>query len=144
MLFRSKEKQEKTDPDFFYKIKKDDEGRVENIFWVDGPARKAYEAAYHDCISFDSTYLTNRYNMPFAPFIGINKHGSSIMLGCGFVRQEMASSFDWLFGCFLEAMGSRQPDNIITDQDIAMKASIAKMFPLSTHRNCRWHIMQKA
>uniref|UniRef100_A0A8I6WEP7 Protein FAR1-RELATED SEQUENCE n=1 Tax=Hordeum vulgare subsp. vulgare TaxID=112509 RepID=A0A8I6WEP7_HORVV len=86
--------QQKEDPDFFYKIKYDEEDRVENIFWVDGASRKAYMESYHDCISFDTTYMTNMYNMPFVPFIGINRHGQSFMLGCGFVRQELASSFD--------------------------------------------------
>nr|XP_020173325.1 protein FAR1-RELATED SEQUENCE 5-like [Aegilops tauschii subsp. strangulata] len=63
---------QKTDPDFYYKVKYDEEDRVVNIFWVDGSARKTYAEAYHDCISFDTTYMTNMYNMPFAPFIGIN------------------------------------------------------------------------
>ena len=90
------------------------------MFWVDGATRKAYAEAYHDCISFDATYLTNMYSMLFAPFIGINRHGQSIMLGCGFVRQELASSYDWLFDAFLEAMDGLAPDNIITDQDVAM------------------------
>ena len=67
------------DPGFFFKCKTDAEGRTENLFWVDGAARKAYAEAYHDCVSFDATYLTNMYNMPFAPFIGINRHGQSIM-----------------------------------------------------------------
>ena len=84
------------------------------------------------------------YNMPFAPFIGINRHGQSFMLGCGFVRQELASSFDWLFQTFLEAMHNVAPTNIITDQDIAMAQSIKKIFPTSVHRCCRWHIMKKA
>uniref|UniRef100_A0A8R7PK14 Protein FAR1-RELATED SEQUENCE n=2 Tax=Triticum urartu TaxID=4572 RepID=A0A8R7PK14_TRIUA len=83
--------QQREDPDFFYKIKYDEEDRIENIFWVDGAARKAYVESCHDCISFDTTYMTNMYNMPFAPFIGINRHGQSFMLGCGFVRQELAS-----------------------------------------------------
>jgi hypothetical protein len=48
------------------------------FFWVDSAARQAYIDLYHDCVSFDATYLTNMYDMPFAPFIGINKHGQSI------------------------------------------------------------------
>ena len=68
-----------------------------------------------DCISFDTTYLTNMYNMPFAPFVGINKHGQSFMLGCGFLRQELATSFDWLFKAFLDAMRGKAPLNMITD-----------------------------
>ena len=135
---------QKTDPDFFYKVKYDEEDRVVNIFWVDGLARKAYAEAYHDCISFDTTYMTNMYNMPFAPFIGINRHGQSFMLGCAFVRQELASSFDWVFGAFLEAMDGKPPDNFITDQDGAMRQSIQSIFPTTVHRCCRWHIMKKA
>ncbi|XP_020195395.4 protein FAR1-RELATED SEQUENCE 5-like [Aegilops tauschii subsp. strangulata] len=135
---------QKTDPDFFYKVKYDEEDRVVNIFWVDGFARKAYAEVYHDCISFDTTYMTNMYNMPFAPFIGINRHGQSFMLGCAFVRQELASSFDWVFGAFLEAMDGKPPDNFITDQDGAMRQSIQSIFPTIVHRCCRWHIMKKA
>ncbi|KAM0856302.1 hypothetical protein ACQ4PT_049219 [Festuca glaucescens] len=136
------ELKEEKDPDFYFRLKLDNEDRVENIFWVDGAARKAYAEAYHDCVSFDATYLTNKYSMPFAPFIGINKHGQSIMLGCGFVKQELATSYDWLFESFLIAMNGLAPDNIITDQDGAMAVSIGRMFPSSVHRNCRWHIMQ--
>ena len=117
-------------------LKYDEEDRVVNIFWVDGLARKAYAEAYHDCISFDTTYMTNMYNMPFAPFIGINRHGQSFMLGCAFVRQELASSFDWVFGAFLEAMDGKPPNNFIADQDGAMRQSIQSIFPTTVHRCC--------
>jgi hypothetical protein len=132
------------DKDFFRKLKLDKDNRVENIFWVDGPARRAYKASYNDCISFDMTYLTNKYKMPCAPFIGINNHGQSIQLGCGFVRQELSSNFMWLFKIFKLAMGDIAPKNIITDQDTGMKAAINAVFPEANHRNCRWHVMQNA
>ncbi|XP_039778410.1 protein FAR1-RELATED SEQUENCE 5-like [Panicum virgatum] len=41
-------------------------------------------------------------------------------------------------------MGGKDPANIITDQDIAMKAAIAEVFVSSVHRNCRWHIMENS
>ncbi len=69
----------KDDPNFFYKIQLNKEDRVQNIFWVDGAARNAYKD-YKDCISFDCTYMTNMYNMPCAPFIGINRHRQSIQV----------------------------------------------------------------
>ncbi|XP_066323231.1 uncharacterized protein [Miscanthus floridulus] len=53
------------DPDFFCKIKLDDNHRVENLFWVDSAARRAYKEAYSDCVSFDATYMTNIYEMPW-------------------------------------------------------------------------------
>ena len=65
------EELKKEDTDFIYSYTLDEFDRVENLFWVDGAARKSYEL-YGDCISFDTTYLTNMYNMPCAPFIGKN------------------------------------------------------------------------
>ena len=113
------EKCKETDPDFFYKYKVDEEDRVVNLYWVDGAARKAYKK-YNDCVSFDTTYMTNTYKMPCAPFIGINNHGQSIQFGCAFVRNELADNFIWIFEAFLEAMDGLAPLNIITDQDFAM------------------------
>jgi hypothetical protein len=62
------------DKDFFFRYDLDDQKRVKHLFWVDGAARKAYKY-FNDCISFDTTYMTNKYKMPFAPFVGINSHG---------------------------------------------------------------------
>jgi hypothetical protein len=62
------------DPYFFYKIKLDENHKVENLFWVDSTARRAYKEAYNDCVSFDATYMTNIYEMPCTPFIRINRH----------------------------------------------------------------------
>jgi len=49
-------------------------------FWTDARSASQY---FKDGVSFDTTYLTNKYNMPFAPFVGINHHGQSILLGGG-------------------------------------------------------------
>jgi hypothetical protein len=62
------------DKDFYYKFQLDEDDRVQNLYWVDGAARRTYKH-YHDCISFDTTFMTNIYKMPCAPFIGINNHG---------------------------------------------------------------------
>jgi len=60
--------------DFFYDIELDSNDRISNIFWVDARNRAACEE-FGDVISFDTTDLTNKYNMPFAPFVGVNHHG---------------------------------------------------------------------
>ena len=134
---------EQEDPEFFYKIKLDADHRVECLFWVDSAARHAYIESYNDLVSFDVTYMSNMYDMPFTPFIGINKHGQSFMLGCAFIRDEKTPSYIWLFETFLEAMKGKSPVSIITDQDAAMRAAITQVFPNTNHKNCRWHIMDK-
>ncbi|XP_062191257.1 protein FAR1-RELATED SEQUENCE 5-like [Phragmites australis] len=130
-------------PNFFYKFKLDKDYKIHNLFWVDGSARKAYEA-YGDCVSFDTTYMTNMYGMPFAPFIGINRHAQSFQLGCAFLRDEKTDSFVWLFKACLETMKGKAPLNIITNQDGAMRRAIELVFPNTNHRNYQWHIMDKA
>ncbi|XP_042974208.1 protein FAR1-RELATED SEQUENCE 6-like isoform X2 [Carya illinoinensis] len=120
----------------------DDEFRVRNVFWADARSRAAYEY-FGDVITFDTTYLTNRYGMPFAPFVGVNYHGQSILLGACLISSEDTSTFVWLFEAWLECMNGRAPQAIITDQDRAMKNAIGIVFPDTKHRYCLWYIMQK-
>jgi hypothetical protein len=40
-------------------------------------------------------------------------------------------------------MDGKAPLNINTDQDAAMRAAICTIFSNTTHRNYRWHIMDK-
>uniref|UniRef100_A0A2N9HSV9 Uncharacterized protein n=1 Tax=Fagus sylvatica TaxID=28930 RepID=A0A2N9HSV9_FAGSY len=87
---------------FYHALDLDDELRVRNVFWVDARSRAAYES-FNDVITFDTTYLTNKYDMPFAPFIGINHHGESIILGCGLLSSEDTDSFVWVKLAGLEA-----------------------------------------
>ena len=70
-------------PSFLYAIQVDEHGRMRNCFWVDARSRIAYEH-FGDIITFDATYLTNCYGMPFVPFIGVNHHHQSVMFRCWF------------------------------------------------------------
>ncbi|XP_035544629.1 protein FAR1-RELATED SEQUENCE 5-like [Juglans regia] len=81
--------------------------------------------------------------MPFAPFVGVNHHGQSILLGASLISSEDTSTFVWLFEAWLECMNGRAPAAIITDQDRAMKNAIEIVFPNARHRYCLWHIMRK-
>lgn len=75
-------------PNFLYSVDLDDIGRLKNLLWADGQSREAYES-YGGIFTFDTMYLTNKYYMPFARFLGLKHHGQSILLGCGLVSREM-------------------------------------------------------
>ncbi|KAG6649266.1 hypothetical protein CIPAW_07G200600 [Carya illinoinensis] len=111
---------------FVYMIDVDEDLRLRNVFWTDARSRAAYEY-FGDIITFDTIYLTNRYGMPFVPFVGVNHHGQSILLGAGLLSSEDTSTFVWLFETWLECMNGREPKAIITDQDRAMKSAIAML-----------------
>ncbi|KAL6568931.1 hypothetical protein OROHE_003672 [Orobanche hederae] len=115
---------------------------VSEMFWADARSRAAYDS-FGDVISFDSTYLTNKYSMPFSPFVGVNHHGQSILFGCGLLSREDIETYVWLFKSWLECMMGRAPRAIITDQCQSIKTAAAEVFPQSHHRFCLWHIMKK-
>jgi hypothetical protein len=129
-------------PNFFYAIQCDNDSRMINFFWVDARSRLAYKI-FGDVVTFDTTYKTNKYSMPFAPFTGLNHHHQSILFGCALLQDETEKSFTWLFENWLKAMGGKSPVSIITDQDLAMRAAISKVFPQTRHRLCLWHIRKK-
>ena len=127
---------------FFYVIDLDEDSCLKNVFWADARSRTAYES-FGDVRTFDTTYLTNKYKMSFAPFVGVNHQGQSILFGCGLLSNENTDTFVWLFETWLKCMSDRAPNAIITNQDKAMQAAIGKVFPRAKHRFCLWHIMSK-
>ena len=102
-------------PLFFFSFDADEENKVRNIFWSYGKSRIAYEH-YGDVISFDTTYETNRYNLKFAPFVGINGHGDNLLFAGTVLSDETTETFIWLFNTFRICMRGKAPKSIITDQ----------------------------
>jgi zinc finger SWIM domain-containing protein 3 len=131
------------DPSYFYSIQLDDDDQIMNIFWVDARSVVDY-GHFGDVICFDTTYRTNTYDRPFAPFVGVNHHKQTIIFGAALLYDETLESFKWLFATFLSAMSGKQPRTILTDQLAAMAKAIAEVFPEANHRLCVWHIYQNA
>ncbi|XP_062081126.1 protein FAR-RED IMPAIRED RESPONSE 1-like [Humulus lupulus] len=120
----------------------DDGGRIKNVFWANSRSRALYQE-FGDVVTFDTTYLTNKYDLPFAPFVGVNHHGHSIFLGCRLLSNEDTSTFILLFKIWLVCMNECAPAAIITDQATTMKKAIEVVFPKSRHRWCLWLMLKK-
>ncbi|XP_027911300.1 protein FAR1-RELATED SEQUENCE 5-like [Vigna unguiculata] len=129
-------------PSFFYDVQGDDDHCMSNILWVDPKARTNY-TYFGDTVTFDTTYRSNRYRLPFAPFTGINHHGQPVLFGCALLINESEASFVWLFKTWLEAMSGRPPVSITTDHDRVICAAINHVFPGTRHRFCKWHIFKE-
>ncbi|KAE8691181.1 Protein FAR1-RELATED SEQUENCE 9 [Hibiscus syriacus] len=106
-------------------------------------ARENYNH-FGDTVTFDTTYRTNRYRVPFAPFTGSNHHGQPVLFGCALLLNESESSFVWLFQTWLAAMSGRHPISITTDQDRIIRAAVARVFPVTRHRFCIWNVFREA
>ncbi|XP_024164125.1 protein FAR-RED IMPAIRED RESPONSE 1-like [Rosa chinensis] len=55
---------------FFYAIDINEKSRLRNLFWAYARSRAAYQE-FGNVVTFDTTYLTNKYEIPFAPFVGV-------------------------------------------------------------------------
>lgn len=95
-------------PSFYFKIESDDENKITHCFWSDSTSRRAYKF-YGDVVIFDTTYNTNRYGLVFAPLMGVNNHGQTIIFACAFLSDGTIESFVWFFNQFLQAMSGGAP-----------------------------------
>ena len=103
------------------------------MFWADPRSRATYKD-FEGVVTFDTTYLTNKYDMPFAHFVRVNYHGHSILLQCGLISHEDTDTFTWLFDTWLSYMSGSPPLRIITDQDKEIKNAIEIVFPNTRYR----------
>lgn len=131
-----------TNPNFFYLMDLDDEGRLRNVFWADARSRAAY-SYFWDTIKIDTTCLANKFEIPLISFVGVNHHGQSLLLGCGFLGHESVEYFIWVFRAWLTCMLGRPPQVIITDQSKPLQNAVSVVFPEARHCYCLWYIMQR-
>ncbi|KAF8398441.1 hypothetical protein HHK36_017368 [Tetracentron sinense] len=129
-------------PKFVYSVDLNEEQCLRNAFWIDAKGRNDH-INFGDVVTFDTTYITYKYKIPFASFIGVNHHFQPTLLGCALIADETTPTFVWLMRTWLRAMGGRAPRMILTDQDKAMKAAVAEVFPKARHCFCLWHILEK-
>ncbi|GJU04403.1 FAR1-related sequence 5-like protein [Tanacetum coccineum] len=140
VIMHFKERAE-VDKDFYFAMDLSIDGTLRNVFWADGRSRSSY-SQFGDVVIFDVTYKTNKLCLPFAPFVGVNHHNQTILLGGALLENETEITFTWLFKQFLKCMHDCPPVSIITDQDLAMGIAIGKVFPQTRHRYCAWHIQK--
>ncbi|GKB79210.1 regulation of nuclear pre-mRNA domain-containing protein 1B [Tanacetum coccineum] len=140
MLINKMENRKTYVPNFTFQYRVENSELV-SMFWADEVAKCNYKE-FGDIVSFDATFNSNKYNMKFVPFIGIDNHGKCVTLGSGMLLHEDTKSYTWLLTAFMTAF-LKEPTMIVTDQDGAMKRAIEAVFTKSKHRLCMWHIMQK-
>lgn len=66
------------DPEFVFRVQPDEGCQINNLMWASGSSRNQY-VYFGDVITFDTTYRTNLYDMPFGLFVGVNNHFQSII-----------------------------------------------------------------
>ncbi|CAN6485322.1 unnamed protein product [Victoria cruziana] len=135
--------QQAEDPGFFYAVKFDRYGFMKYFFWIDGRSRNSY-SYFCDVVTFDSSYKKNKYGISFAPFVGVNHHLQTVLLGCGLLFEENEKAFKWLFRQWLQAVKGKAPLTIITNHAFPIERAVEKCFPTTRHAFCSWHVLKEA
>ncbi|KAI1006447.1 hypothetical protein K3495_g1774 [Podosphaera aphanis] len=122
------QQKQRESPDFVYKLRIDDQSRITDAFWIDADAKSLFRS-FSDVVVFDTTYSVNAYKLPFAPFVGLDNNGISILFGFALIQSETAETFEWLFREWCLANDGNFPAAIMTDQCPSMSKSIAEVSP---------------
>ncbi|XP_074327578.1 protein FAR1-RELATED SEQUENCE 5-like [Apium graveolens] len=120
---------------FYYDYKVDTKGHLTGLFWTYAIGQANFDV-FGDIVSFDHTFRTNRYNMVFVPFTGVDNHWKNVTFAAGLLAKENYKNFKWLLLAFKKAMG-RAPPCVITDQCKAIKKALGKWWNKAKHRLCK-------
>ncbi|XP_076908507.1 protein FAR1-RELATED SEQUENCE 5-like [Bidens hawaiensis] len=123
MVIKRLEKKKKHCPNFSFDYTIKEDGTLGGLLWADDYSNKSY-LVFGDVVGFDATYRSNKYDMVFIPFTGIDNHNRNITLGAALLGSETADSYSW-------------------EKVTAMKRVIQDVFPNSRHRLFMWHIWEK-
>ncbi|XP_022850711.1 protein FAR1-RELATED SEQUENCE 5-like isoform X2 [Olea europaea var. sylvestris] len=80
---------------FYFSMDLDDDSHLRNVFWKENWPMQAFKE-FGDVVTFDTTYLTNKYGMSFAPFVGVNHHRQSthlVVVWCQTRTQTLSCGF---------------------------------------------------
>ncbi|XP_024965781.1 protein FAR1-RELATED SEQUENCE 5-like [Cynara cardunculus var. scolymus] len=108
-------------PGYFFEYKCNDQ-ELGAIFLADDVARVNYKE-FGDVISFDGTFHTNKHAMIFVPFLAVDNHKASVIVGSALISGETIENFTWVLRAFLKCH-EKQPVFVITDQSSAMKQAV--------------------
>ena len=116
------------------------DGKLLRLFFAHPGSIELAKIFHHVCI-LDSTYKTNRFNLPLLQAVSQTSTGHTFTIGFCLLRNEDEANYLWSMEQFGRIWGDEFPPAVfVTDQELALTNSIDQMYPNSSRLLCYWHI----
>ncbi|XP_076898168.1 uncharacterized protein LOC143551661 [Bidens hawaiensis] len=86
------------DNNYVYEFTTTGLNELENIFFVHPTSFDIWRAFPHILI-IDSTYKTNKYNMPFVQIVGVTSTNNTFSIAFAFMHNEKTVNYTWVLNC---------------------------------------------
>ncbi|KAH9451130.1 hypothetical protein Pst134EB_033549 [Puccinia striiformis f. sp. tritici] len=126
-----------------YDVKVNSTGKILNLFFAH-PGSIHLARINHHVALLDSTYKTNRYQLPLLHIIGQAASNRSFSIAFCFMAYEDQESYEWAVENLKKHVWRPQriPKVFVTDRDTALRNALAQVFPDSQANLCTWHLNQ--
>lgn len=105
--------------------------------------KKDLFARFPTAIVIDSTYKTNRFNMPLVQIAGLDNSNRTFIIGNAFIKNEKIENYSWILSQLKKLVFcDKMPTIVSTDRDLALMTAVNQELPNSSHFLCRWHILK--
>ncbi|KAC9183977.1 hypothetical protein E3N88_46217 [Mikania micrantha] len=115
---------------------------VEQIFFIHQTSYNIWRAFPH-VLLIDTTYKTNKYNMPFVQIVGVTSTHKTFSVAHAFISKEREENFVWVLQNLKDTLQQcMEPRVIVTDRELALINACRRIFPSAAQLLCRWHIFE--
>jgi hypothetical protein len=131
------------DAKWWHKVKYDGEGHVSNLFFAHLDSFIMIKENPH-VMQIDTTYKTNKFNMPLLHTVGVTSHHTIFDVCFGFMGGEDHTHYGWHIQAMHEFFEFLKvnPWCFVTDHNPALKSALTACYPSVHQRRCIWHINQ--
>ena len=125
---------------FHYVLDKDD--RLERVLFFHNESLQLLHL-FPKSYVLDSTYRTNRFNLPLLDIVGCTATNRSFIIGQAFLTHEEEEDYIWVLRWIRDLYDEYnlpKPESITTDKAGGLHNACSIVWPDVPHLLCRWHI----
>ncbi|KAK6207460.1 hypothetical protein QIS74_00794 [Colletotrichum tabaci] len=129
---------------YWYRHKQDAKGHVTSLF-IAPLSAIAMLRQHPDVLLMDSTYKTNRFNLPLFNVCGTTANNFAFQVASCFLSAEKEDNYRWAIAVLVELLYEHDiqlPQVTCTDREIALLTALDTnpSFRHVPHLLCRWHV----